>query len=58
MEELKAQIAKLQANIDSKAENVEKFNLVSDVISPEYWKAAITKNYNHLVDGLKQVEFE
>lgn len=43
LEELKAQIAKLQANIDSKAENVEKFNLVSDVISPEYWKAAITK---------------
>ena len=41
LEELKAQIAKLQANIDSKAENVEKFNLVSDVISPEYWKAAI-----------------
>ena len=34
LEELKAQIAKLQANIDSKAENVEKFNLVSDVISP------------------------
>ena len=43
LEELKAQIAKLQANIDSKAENVEKFNLVSDVVSPEYWKAAITK---------------
>ena len=43
LEELKAQIAKLQANIDSKAENVQQFNLVSDVVSPEYWKAAITK---------------
>ena len=29
LEELKTQIAKLQANIDSKAENVQQFNLVT-----------------------------
>ena len=42
LEELKAQIAKLQANIDSKAENVEKFNLVSDVMTRRVLEAFST----------------
>lgn len=41
LKELDEQIAKIQPDIDSKNEHVQKFDSVSDVISPEYWKNAI-----------------
>lgn len=41
LDELNEQIAKIQSDIDSKSENVQKFNSASDVVSPEYWKNAI-----------------
>lgn len=43
MDELRAQISKTQSNIDSQDEIAQRFNLASDVISPEYWKNSIVR---------------
>lgn len=43
LEELKAKIDRIQTNIDSKEDNIQQFSVMSDVISPEYWKNAIIR---------------
>lgn len=43
LDELRAQISKTQSNIDSQDEIAQRFNLASDVISPEYWKNSIVR---------------